>query len=466
MKRNLLFTLLLFVAIFTGCNHNEDIVVEHSRVTLEASHNSATRVIFDGQKSTWEDGDRLSVVVDGLEGVYHFDYDAATESKFVCDNLIMPAEQSDVYAYYGVEAENIDVANKSATVNLGAAEQIQSAQEPTKHIAEYDVLYGKAESVKDNNIQIAMNHTIAAVKINLSNSLQDTPTIKSVTITAPEEVALAGEYVINPSSDEITLANDTEAVNSVNLTFEEPVLLGTDGCVAWIATAPVALVEGDNLVIDITTADGKLYRCTKQIPAAGVTFRAGSIMTTNITLGGNATLVEQDPPANPDLPATIEIVIDPKVEGVMPEDFPKEATSYPQPKKFMLGGYPFVFSSSVPFYNYKSNSGLNTIRFIGITSTQTASILLPRIDGYVLDKVILSSIDENKTRGYRFAVLEDLSEEITTDKYEILTSKQTEFDVSLSSADADCYIYIYHKNTSSNKYADLTYLSLTYAKIE
>ena len=466
MKRNLLFTLLLFVAIFTGCNHNEDIVVEHSRVTLEASHNSATRVYFDGQKSTWEDGDRLSVVVDGLEGVYHFDYDAATESKFVCDNLVMPAEQSDLYAFYGVEDENIDVAELSATVNLGAAEQIQSAQEPTKHIAEYDVLYGKAESVKGNNIQIAMNHTIAAVKINLSNSLQDTPTIKSVTITAPEEVALAGEYVINPSSDEIALANDTEAVNSVNLTFEEPVLLGTDGCVAWIATAPVALVEGDNLVIDITTADGKLYRCTKQIPAAGVTFAAGSIMTTNITLGGNATLVEQDSPANPDLPATIEIVIDPKVDGVMPEGFPKEATSYSQPKEFAFGGYPFIFNSSVPFYNYKSNSGLNTIRFVGITSTQTASILLPRIDGYILDKVKLSSIDENRTRGYRFAVLEDLSEEITTDKYEILTSKQTEFDISLSSADADCYIYIYHKNTSSNKYADLTSLSLTYTKIE
>ena len=464
MKRSLLFTLLLFVAIFTGCNHNEDIVVEHSRVTLEASHNSATRVYFDGQKSTWEDGDCLSVVVDGLEGGYHFDYDAATESKFVCDNLVMPAEQSDVYAFYGVEDENIDVAELSATVNLGAAEQIQSAQEPTKHIAEYDVLYGKAESVKGNNIQIAMNHTIAAVKINLSNSLQDTPTIKNITITAPEEVALAGEYVINPSSDEIALANDTDAVNSVNLTFEEPVSLGTDGSVAWIATAPVALVEGDNLVIDITTADGKLYRCTKQIPAAGVTFRAGSIMTTNITLGGNATLVEQDSPANPDMPTTIEIVIDPKVEGVMPEGFPKEATSYSQPKEFEFGGYPFVFNSSVPFYNYKSNSGLNTIRFVGITSNQTASILLPRIDGYILDKVKLSSIDENRTRGCRFAVLGSLSDEITTDNSQILTSKHTEFEV--PSSYEDCYIYVFHKTSNTGKYADLTYLSLTYTKIE
>jgi hypothetical protein len=465
MKRNLLFTLLLFVAVFTSCNHNEDIVVEHSRVTLEASHNSATRVYFDGQKSTWEDGDRLSVAVDGLEGVYHFDYDAATESKFVCDNLVMPAEQSDLYAFYGIEAEDIDVANKCATVNLGAAEQIQSAQEPTKHIAEYDVLYGKAESVKGNNIQIAMNHTIAAVKINLTNSLQDTPTIKNITITAPEEVALAGEYVINPSSDEIALANDTDAVNSVNLTFEEPVLLGTDGCVAWIATAPVALVEGDNLVIDITTADGKLYRCTKQIPAAGVTFAAGSIMTTNITLGGNATIVEQDSPANPDLPATIEIVIDPEAGITLPDKFPTSSKDNVKLGKFEFSGYEFNFDSSVPFYYNASKSALDVIRFDGITKTKTASILLPRIDGYILNKVVLASIDDNrKLRNCCFAVLGSLSDEITTQNSQILTSKHTEFDV--PSPYDDCYIYVFHKNADTGKKADLSYISLSYSKIE
>lgn len=465
MKRNLLFTLLLFVAVFTSCNHNEDIVVEHSRVTLEASHNSATRVTFDGQKSTWEDGDCLSVVVDGLEGVYHFDYDAATESKFVCDNLVMPAEQSDLYAFYGVEDENIDVAEQSATVNLGAAEQIQSAQEPTKHIAEYDVLYGKAESVKGNNIQIAMNHTIAAVKINLSNSLQDTPTIKNITITAPEGVALAGEYVINPSLDEIALADDAEAVNSVNLTFEEPVLLGTDGCVAWIATASVALVEGDNLVIDITTADGKLYRCTKQIPAAGVTFAAGSIMTTNITLGGNATLVEQDSPANPDLPATIEIVIDPEAGITLPDGFPTTINDNVKRGNFNFGGYEFGFDSSVPFYYNTSKTSLDVIRFDGITTSNKASILLPRIDGYVLDKVVLASIDENRTlRSCHFAVLGSLSDKITTENSQILTSKHTEFDAPSSST--DCYIYVFHKNANTGKKADLSYISLTYERIE
>ena len=464
MKRNLLFTLLLFVAIFTGCNHNEDIVVEHSRVTLEASHNSATRVIFDGQKSTWEDGDRLSVAVDGLEGLYHFDYDAATESKFVCDNLVMPAEQSDLYAFYGVEDENIDVAEQCATVNLGAAEQIQSAQEPTKHIAEYDELYGKAESVKGNNIQIAMNHTIAAVKINLSNSLQDTPTIKNITITAPEGVALAGEYVINPSSDEIILADDAEAVNSVNLTFEEPVLLGTDGCVAWIATAPVALVEGDNLVIDITTADDKLYRCTKQIPATGVTFRAGSIMTTNITLGGNATIVEQDSPANPDLPATIEIVIDPKVEGVIHEDFPDNAKDKVQNGNFVFAGYTFGFNSPVPFY-LSSNK---RIRFEpGITNSSVAMIKLPIIEGYKLTSVTLAAIEDHHLRNYMFAITDANGTEIkggdayklSGDQY-LYSLEETEFDTSY---------YIHISNTSVNgskSTVDISYISLVYSNVK
>lgn len=461
MKRNLLFALSLFVAIFTGCNRNDDIIAESTRVVLEVSQNT-TRVSFDGEKSAWEDGDCLSVVVDGLEGVYTFNYDAATESKFVCDNLTMPAEQSDVYAFYGVEDEGVNVEDKTAMVNLGAAAQTQNVQTPAAHIAEYDVLYGKAASADRNNIQIAMNHTIAAVKINLANSLQDAPTIKSVTITAPEGVALAGSYVINPSTKEVTLADDAEVVNSVTVTFDEPVLLGSDGCMAWIATAPFTLAEGDKLVIDITTVDDKVYRCTKQIPADGVAFGAGSIMTTNITIGGsNASLVEPEP----DLPETIEIVIDPEAGITLPDKFPTSSKDNVKRGKFEFSGYEFNFDSSVPFYYNASKSSLDVIRFDGITKTKTASILLPRIDGYVLNKVVLASIDDNRTlRNCCFAVLGSLSDEITTQNSQILTSKHTEFDVP-SSYD-DCYIYVFHKNADTGKKADLSYISLSYSKIE
>ena len=64
MRKNLLFGLLFFIAISAGCNRN-DTITDSSRVVLEA-YQSSSRVSFDGVKSSWEDGDCLNVVVDGL----------------------------------------------------------------------------------------------------------------------------------------------------------------------------------------------------------------------------------------------------------------------------------------------------------------------------------------------------------------------------------------------------------------
>ena len=460
MRKNLLFGLLFFIAISAGCNRN-DTITDSSRVVLEA-YQSSSRVSFDGVKSSWEDGDCLNVVVDGLEGVYLFGYDAATESKFVCDNLVMPAEQCDVYAYYGVESADINLADKTAVATLGAAEQTQNIQTPMAHIAEYDVLYGKAESADSRNIQIAMNHTIAAVKINLDSSLQDVVTIKSITVTAPEGVVLGGNYVINPSTDEITLADNAEVANSINLTFEEPILLGTDGFVAWLATAPFALAEGESLVIDITTADDEIYRCIKQMPTEGASFNAGRIMTTDITLGGNATLVEPEAPA---LPATVEIEVDPSKEGVF-EDFPTE-NSKANSGSFMLAGYEYEFVFDSPSKFYLSDNG--RIRFdSGITSTKNAMIKLPVIPNYKLSQVVMASISNNSTKhNYLFAITNSQKSVITGGAAYKLGSGKYTYNLTLPANNTECYICISNTSSSGNTNpANISYLSLVYSKIE
>ena len=460
MRKNLLFGLLFFIAISAGCNRN-DTITDSSRVVLEA-YQSSSRVSFDGVKSSWEDGDCLNVIVDGLEGVHLFGYDAATESKFVCDNLVMPAEQCDVYAYYGVESADINLADKTAEATLGAAEQTQKIQTPMAHIAEYDVLYGKAESADSRNIQIAMNHTIAAVKINLDSSLQDVVTIKSITVTAPEGVALGGNYVINPSTDEITLADNAEVANSINLTFEEPILLGADGFVAWLATAPFALAEGESLVIDIATADDEIYRCTKQMPTEGASFNAGRIMTTNITLGGNATLVEPEAPA---LPATVEIEVDPSKEGVF-EDFPTE-NSKANSGSFMLAGYKYEFVFDSPAKFYLSDNG--RIRFdSGITSTKNAMIKLPVIPNYKLTKVVMASISNNSTKhNYLFAITNSQKSVITGGAAYKLGSGKYTYNLTLPANNTECYICISNTSSSGNTNpANISYLSLVYSKIE
>lgn len=458
MRKNLLFGLLFFIAISAGCNRN-DTITDSSRVVLEA-YQSSSRVSFDGVKSSWEDGDCLNVVVDGLEGVHLFGYDAATESKFVCDNLVMPAEQCDVYAYYGVEPADINLADKTAVATLGAAEQTQNIQTPMAHIAEYDVLYGKAESADSRNIQIAMNHTIAAVKINLDSSLQDVVTIKSITVTAPEGVALAGNYVINPSTDEITLADNSEVANSINLTFEEPILLGADGYVAWLATAPFALAEGESLVIDIATADDEIYRCTKQMPTEGASFNAGRIMTTNITLGGNATLVGPEAPA---LPATVEIVIDPTNADTM-ANFPTEANKTSS-GTFTLAGYDFVFDSPSKFY--LSDNG--RIRFdSGITSTKNAMIKLPVIPNYKLSQVVMASISNNSTKhNYLFAITNSQKSVITGGAAYKLGSGKYTYNLTLPANNTECYICISNTAAAANiNPANISYISLLYTKVE
>lgn len=462
MRTYFLLFILFVIATLTGCNGGDDISSENNRTTLQAFHD-VTRVSFDGEASEWNEGDCLKVFVDGLDDVYTFNYDATSADNFVCDNLTMPAEQNDVYALYGIDESNIVVSDKTASVALVAATQTQSKAYPTAHIADYDILYGKALGVGRNNIQVAMAHTVAAIKINISNSLLDATEIKSVKVTAPEDVVLAGGHTINLSTDEIT-PNETAANNSVTLTFEESVTIAADGsCTAWIATAPFNLAEGDNLVIDITTMDDVVYRCTKTAMTKGISFGAGSIMSTDIVLGGNATLVESETPTDPNLPETIEVVVDPAAAGVMPNGFPTSAKDKVTEGEFVLAGYTFEFDSPVPFYL----SDNNRIRFeAGITKTNIAMIKLPIVEGYKLESVTLASSDASGNRKYTFAITDSQGTAIPGGEACILYAENNLYDLTLPSTNTECYICI--SNTASNgniNPADLAYISLTYSKI-
>lgn len=461
MRKTLLFTILILSMLFAGCSHDTTQSSNNNFVTLTAHHNTTTRVDFDGYRSTWSDGDYLNVVVDGIDDIYVFNYNAMTEGDFVCSNLVLPSSENDFYAFYGVSADDIDIENKTATVTLGSPTQVQSKESPMSHIAQYDILYGKSLGV-NNSIDISMNHSVVAIKFNMINSLQEAVTIKGVSVTVSEGIVLSGTHSINLLDDEIIYAAE-DGSNSVQLLFEEPILLEADGThTAWIAASPFELADGDTITVDITTTDDDVYSCTKTVSAEGLVFAAGSVMSTSVGLGDNCQLVKPDVPSEPELPSEITITVDPTVDGVIPSDFPTSVNDKVTNGEFLLAGYTFGFESEVPFYCTKSKR----IRFEGITSTKTASILLPRIDGYILDKVTLASIDENKNRGYRFAVLETISEDnITTENYEILTSKPTTFDVTLSGPNSNCYIYVYHKTSNANKYADLTYIQLHYKKI-
>ena len=180
-------------------------------------------------------------------------------------------------------------------------------------------------------------------------------------------------------------------------------------------------------------------------------------MSTDITLGGNATLV------GPELPATVEIVIDPTNADTM-ANFPTEANKT-NSGTFTLAEYDFVFDSPSKFY--LSDNG--RIRFdSGITSTKNAMIKLPVIPNYKLSQVVMASIPNNSTRhNYLFSITDSQKSVITGGAaYKLGGSKYT-YNLTLPANNTECYICISNTSVEANiNPANISYISLLYTKVE
>ena len=438
--KKLVYILLSFTAIFVGCTNVEDVtaIEENNTVTIHAYHNSTSRVTFDGQTSKWENNDVLNVIVDGLNAIYPFNY--TSENTFVCNSLTLPADQNNLYAFSGVNPDKINISTKTASVELGAATQVQDNQKPTTHIAGYDILYGVANNVGKDNISIVMNHTIAVLKINITNALQDTQTIKSVKVTTPD-VALSGSYKITPAATDKISAVSGNSSNSVTLTFDNIALSNTDApFTAWIAVAPFKLANGDEMTIDITTSDDNVYRCVKTFDGEGKEFAAGSIMSTSIALGDNASLV----PANQ--AESISILVD---NTALPENFPPTVKRDIKYGEYIIDGHKFVIDSPTPFF--KGNSGIEFStttdkndgdKVFSVSDKDPVKIELPILDGYRLKSVIMASIAPNGTRGYKFSIVDTEGQNVMNALEVVLINNDEPFELSQTKAGEKYYLKI------------------------
>lgn len=459
--KKLSYILSLFTAIIVSCTNVEDVIIEDNIVTIYAYHNQPSRVSFNGQASKWDTGDVLNVVVNGLNDIYPFNY--TSDNKFVCNSLTLPADQNNLYAFSGVNPDNINISTKTASVVLGATAQVQDNQKPTAHIAGYDILYGAASNVGKDNISIEMNHTIAVLKINITNGLQNTQTIKSVTITTPD-AKLTGNYNISPAADNKISKSSDSGSNSVTLTFDNVALSNTDApFTAWIAVAPFTLANGDEMAIDITTSDDNVYRCVKTFDGEGKTFAAGSIMSTSIALGDNASLVPDNQAEN------ITILVD---NSTLPNNFPKNADEKITFGKYTIGGYNFYFNSPTPFFVDASGIKFSAIKdkfngdkIFSVSDADPAKIKLPVIYGYSLRFVTMKSAGSNETRGYLFSIIDTDGQNVMDENEVKLIDKDKELKLSQTKSGEMYYLKI--GNTSVNRDpAVLKKLSLTYTKVE
>ena len=281
---------------------------------------------------------------------------------------LIPESQYDFYAVYPTSAE-VDAANLSAQITIGAATQTQDGDSPA-HIAQLDPLTGCVKNILPNSVCIPMHHNAAVMAINVVNNLSATLGIKSLDIIADDGIKLCGTYDIDIASRE--LSNPTNASNTITVNVDNSDIIPQDGTFKiYAAIAPCTLPENSTLKFVITDTNNIQYEFTKTF-AAEFDIAAGDLLSTSFNLSAAETITY-----------TADFTS-------VPAEFPTSATAQTETTYYTFNG------RNIGFYNangYKYDSTNKYIQFQGVgkRSDLSAKIYIPQIEGYYLLSLIIAN---------------------------------------------------------------------------
>lgn len=346
-------------------------------LTIKASDSPTVRTSFDGTKTQWSNEDKLNVHISG--GDYKtpqskiFTLSNSEQAEFTNPDVeLSTGTEYNFHAIYPSSAA-IDSSTKSVSLNIGAETQTQGGISPTAHIAVLDPLYGHCTATPEA-VSIPMKHTAALFKLNIQNATENEITVKSVKMTAPTGVAIAGTHTVNLETGTITpSATDGETSRTIVLTLNTPATIAQNGnFTAWIAAAPFTIAQCGSLLFTVTDNNDNEYDIIKSF-AEGHTFASGKIAST-----------------------TLEINAENKVtagqEKVVTLDFTVEE-NYPE-----ISDTKLLYKSGVYMSHIEATRGCscNNLGLI-LTSMQSidyATITLPQLTGYKIIDIVFNNAKE------------------------------------------------------------------------
>ncbi|MBP3565057.1 MAG: fimbrillin family protein [Alistipes sp.] len=378
MNLRLIIIAIASIICFIGCEKD---VTEHNNLqkglTIQASTTtsteSASRTTFDGNVTKWVTGDEMTIMVGEsnttLTSAYTFTCQDGQAGTFSNNTIeLKPECRYDFYAVYPTSAE-VDAANLSAQITIGAATQTQDGDSPA-HIAQLDPLTGCVKNIRPNSVSIPMHHNAAVMVINVVNNLPATLGIKGLDIIADDGITLCGTYDIDIASGE--LSNPTNASNTITVNVDNSDAISQDGIFKiYAAIAPCTLPENSTLKFVITDTDNIQYEFTKTF-AAEFDIAAGDLLSTSFNLSAAETITY-----------TADFTS-------VPAEFPTSATAQTETTYYTFNG------RNIGFYNangYKYDSTNKYIQFPGVgkRSDLSAKIYIPQIEGYYLLSLIISN---------------------------------------------------------------------------
>lgn len=284
--------LLSAIALLASCEKVDESLVGKPQDII--ANLEETRTTSSGNKTSWAQGDQMSVFYTKSTGVYGVScYTYSAGNRFSGNVSSLGTGSNNWFAFYPFNKNNTEVEDIILQV---PEKQTQEGNSNTKHISgDLDPLYGYARNVAyGNDPKISMHHALTKVKFHISNAESKPVTVTKIEFKSPRDIA--GSFKADISASSIVWGT-YKSTRSVTLNVENGEAIDPDYSADFSTNILPISAQGTFTVTVYATIDDKEVVSSKSLNAQ-MDLVAGYTNTLNFEFKTSGS----DNPDTPDTP--------------------------------------------------------------------------------------------------------------------------------------------------------------------
>lgn len=282
--------MLVAALALTNCSKEETVAPAMENDFVVYANLDATRTVADGYSTSWANGDNLNIfhaVAGETTYVPDGEFKLTNVEAGTFEGTVTGVEEGvsyDWYAYYPYDSHIKSPANTgSGYIAIAAQSQAQAGNDNTTHTSGAP-LYGVVKGGSSSAPEFSMKHLSSMIKVNVTNTLDEAISIKSILVeTAGTKIS--GTYYVDITGDapayERSGDNYTYSNVSLEVSGEEAINPETSAAF-YLTVCPFEVKEGATETITVTVTDNSDEVSVREytIPA-GKGFAPGKVTTLN-----------------------------------------------------------------------------------------------------------------------------------------------------------------------------------------
>lgn len=282
--------MLVAALALTNCSKEETVAPAMENDFVVYANLDATRTVADGYSTSWADGDNLNIfhaVAGETTYVSDGEFKLTNVEAGTFEGTVTGVEEGvsyDWYAYYPYDSHIPSPANTgSGYIAIAAQSQAQAGNDNTTHTSGAP-LYGVVKGGSSSAPEFSMKHLSSMIKVNVTNTLDEAISIKSILVeTAGTKIS--GTYYVDITGDAPAYASSGDNYTYSNVSLEvsgEEAINPETSAAFYLTVCPFEVKEGATETITVTVTDNSDEVSVREytIPA-GKGFAPGKVTTLN-----------------------------------------------------------------------------------------------------------------------------------------------------------------------------------------